>query len=166
MPILPAIDDKYHHVWRRMRETGIDPLNFNDINQVYNQLDEVAAKYGMELFTCCVKEEQNLPDWTKDSGCLSAYRYTVVGKKLFGESWDRLSTTGRLSRPGCQCSHYFDFSNVKGHKKCGSQDAACIYCTACSKVFGKSIKDILTEEIKDFNSGKRDDFYQHLLEIG
>jgi hypothetical protein len=159
-------DDRYHHVWRRMRETGIIPLNSNDITQVYEQLSEVAVKYGMQLFSCCVKEEQNLPGWTQDSGCLSASRYSQVGKKLFGESWDRLSSEGRSSRLGCQCSRYFDLSNIKGHKKCGSQEAACIYCTASAKDFGISIKNILTEEIKDFNSGKRDDFYQHLLEIG
>jgi hypothetical protein len=159
-------DDKYHHVWRRMRETGIIPLILNDITQVYKQLSEVAVKYGMQLFSCCVKEEQNLPGWTQDSGCLSASRYTQVGKKLFGESWDRLSSEGRSSRLGCQCSRYIDLSNIKGHKKCGSQEAACIYCTASAKDFGISIKNRLTEEIKDFNSGKRDDFYQHLLEIG
>ena len=117
----------------------------------------------MQLFSCCVKEEQNLPGWTQDSGCLSASRYSQVGKKLFGESWDRLSTVGRSSRLGCQCSHYIDLSNIKGHKKCGSQDAACIYCTACSKVFGEKIKNKLAKEIQDFNNGNRDGYYQHLL---
>lgn len=104
-----------------MRETGIIPLILNDITQVYKQLSGVAVKYGMQLFSCCVKEEQNLPGWTQDAGCLSASRYTQVGKKLFGESWDRLSSEGRSSRLGCQCSRYFDLSNIKGHKKCGSQ---------------------------------------------
>ena len=93
----------------------------------------------------------------------SADRYTVVGKKLFGESWDRLSNFGRSSRLGCQCSRYFDLSKIMGHKKCGSQDAACIYCTACSKLFGKKIKNILKNEIDYFISGKRDEYYQHLF---
>lgn len=159
-------DDKYHHVWKRMRETGVTPLDIDDFAKVFGKLSEVADKYDIQIFSCCVKEEQHLPGWTQDSGCLSAARYTRVGKKLFGESWDRLSTVGRSSRLGCQCSHYFDLSNIKGHRKCGSQDAACIYCTACSKVFGNKIKNILTKEIEDFNNGKRDDFYQHLLEIG
>jgi hypothetical protein len=123
----------------------------------------VAEKYDMWLFSCCVREEQNLPGWKQDSGCLSANRYTQVGKKLFGDTWDRLSTNGRPSRLGCQCSRYFDLSNVKGHKKCGSQDAACIYCTACSKVFGKTIKHELAKEIESFKNGKREDYYQHLL---
>jgi len=159
-------DDKYHHVWKRMREIGVTPLTANDFSGIFNQLRKLAAKYGMDLFSCCVKKEQNLPEWPNDSQCLSASRYTQIGKKLFGESWDRLSFEVRSSRPGCQCSHYIDLSNIKGHKKCGSQDAACIYCTASAKDFGISIKNILTKEIKDFNSGKRDDFYQHLLEIG
>ena len=156
-------DDKYHHVWERMREAGVTPLPIIDISEVFNRLSEVAVKYGMRLFSCCVKEEQNLPGWTQDSGCLSALRYTEVGKKLFGETWDRLSAIGRPSRLGCQCSRYFDLSNIKGHKKCGSQDAACIYCTACSKVFGKSIKNKLTKEIEAFRNSERDDYYQHLL---
>jgi len=159
-------DEKYHHVWQRIQKAGVTPLEINNIPNVYKNLSDVAVKYGMQLFSCSVKEEQNLPGWKHDAGCLSASRYTQVGKRLFGESWDRLSSFGRSSRPGCQCSHYIDLSNIKGHKKCGSQDAACIYCTASAKNFGTSIKNILTKEIKDFNSGKRDDFYQHLLEIG
>jgi hypothetical protein len=156
-------DDKYHHVWKRIREAGVIPLDIDDINQSFGNLAEVALKYGIRLFSCCVKEEQCLPGWTNDSGCLSEKRYTVIGKKLFGESWDRLSKFGRSSRLGCQCSHYFDLSNVKGHAKCGSQDAACIYCTACSKVFGKKVMNILKNEIDDFISGKRDEYYQHLF---
>jgi len=156
-------DDKYHHVLKRMREAGVSPLTINDISKVFSQLSEVAVKYDMQLFSCCVKEEQNLQGWTQDSGCLSASRYTQVGKKLFGASWDRLSSKGRSSRLGCQCSHYIDLSNIKGHKKCGSQEAACIYCTACSKAFGKSIRNTLTKEIEAYKIGKRDDFYRHLL---
>ena len=117
----------------------------------------------MRLSSCCVKEEQNLPGWTHDSGCLSANRLTSTGKKRFGKDWDRLSTTDRSSRLGCMCSRYFDLSNIKGHKKCGSQGAACIYCTASSKAFGKTIKDKLTGEIEAFKNGERDDYYQHLL---
>jgi hypothetical protein len=156
-------NDQYHHVWKRMRGLGVTPLTANSISGIFNQLSEVAVKYGMQPFTCCVKEEQNLPGWTQDSGCLSVPRYTQIGKKLFGESWNRLSSLSRPSRLGCLCSNYIDLSNIKGHKKCGSQDAACIYCTACSKAFGKSIRNTLTTEIKAFKNGKRDDFYRHLL---
>lgn len=156
-------DDKYHHVWKRMQEEKVTPLPINDFSEVFNRLRIMAEKYGMRLFSCCVREEQNLPGWKQDSGCLSANRYTKVGKKMFGDTWDRLSPIGRSSRLGCQCSQYFDLSNVKGHKKCGSQDAACIYCTACSKVFGKKIKDKLAKEIEAFKNSKRDDYYQHLL---
>jgi hypothetical protein len=156
-------DDKYHHVWKRMQEAGVTALDIDAVAEVFGDLSEVAVKYGIHLFSCCVKEEQHLPGWTQDSGCLSASRYTQVGKKVFGESWDRLSSFGRSSRLSCQCSNYIDLSNIKAHKKCGSQDAGCIYCTACSKVFGKSIRNMLTKEIEALKNGDREDFYQHLL---
>ncbi|MFC1788365.1 DUF1848 family protein [Thermodesulfobacteriota bacterium] len=157
-------DDKYHHVWKRMQEAGVIHLPVDDISEVFSQLSEVAVKYNMEIFSCCVKEEQNLPGWTYDSGCISASRLTEVGKIRFGKDWDRLPTAGRSSRLGCMCSRYFDLSNIKGHKKCGSQDAACIYCTASSKAFGKTIKDKLTREIEAFKNAQRDDYYQHLMD--
>ena len=156
-------DDKYHHVWKRMQESGVIPLPVDDISEVFSRLSEVAVKYDMRIFSCCVREEQNLPGWTYDSGCLSASRITEVGKKRFGKDWDRLSTASRSSRSGCKCSRYFDLSNIKGHKKCGSQDAACIYCTACSKTFGGKIINKLKKEIEAFKNGERDDYYQHLL---
>ncbi len=157
-------DDKYHHVWKRMQEAGVIHLPVDDISEVYSRLSEVVVKYNMQIFSCCVKEEQNLPGWVHDSGCLSANRLTNAAKKRFGEDWDRLSTAGRSSRGGCMCSRYFDLSNIKGHKKCGSQDAACIYCTSSSEVFGKTIRDKLASEIEAFKNGERDDYYKHLMD--
>jgi hypothetical protein len=69
------------------------------------------------------------------------------------------------SRPGCDCSRYFDLSNVKGHKKCGSQEAACIYCTASCKNFGTAIENKIQSEIKAFCDGERENYYQHLLSV-
>jgi hypothetical protein len=113
------------------------------------------------LQKCCIKHF--VPTWASDSGCLSADRLTRVGKKRFGDAWSRLSSCRRPSRPGCDCSRYCDLSNVKGHKKCGSQEAACIYCTASCERFGIATRDRTKREIEAFCSGEREDCYQHLL---
>jgi DNA repair photolyase len=157
--------NKYNHVLKRMKEAGVTPLPYNehDIQKVFSGMSDVAVRYGMQIFSCCVSQEQNLPGWTHDSGCLSAERLTQAAQKKFSADWDRLPRTNRASRLGCQCSRYFDLSNIKGHKKCGSQDAACIYCTACSKVFGETVKKKLSQEIEAFKKGERDDYYAHLL---
>ena len=157
--------NKYNHVLKRMKEAGVTPLPYNehDIQKVFSGMSDVAVRYGMQIFSCCVSQEQNLPGWTHDSGCLSAERLTQAAQKKFGADWERLPQTNRASRLGCQCSRYFDLSNIKGHKKCGSQDAACLYCTACSKVFGKTVKEKLAQEIEAFKKGERDDYYVHLL---
>jgi len=118
----------------------------------------------MHLFSCCVKHEQNLPGWSHDSGCLSAERLTKAGKKFYGKDWNRLPIGLRASRLGCQCSDYYDLSGIKGHKKCGAQDAACLYCTACNNNFGKAIKSKLKAEIRAFKNGERDEYYAHLLQ--
>jgi len=156
-------DDKYHHVLRRMKEAGVIPIPPDNKEQVFLELKKVADKYGIQIFTCCAKKEQNLIGWTHDSACLSAARLTNAAKKLYGNAWNRLPEDKRASRPGCQCSHYFDLSNIKGHRKCGAQDAACLYCTACSRVFGKIVRDKLDKEIEAFKNGERDEYYQHLV---
>jgi len=156
-------DAKYHHVWERMKEIDIIPQPVENIHSIFVQLSEIAFKYDIHLFSCCVKEEQKLPGWTNDAGCLSADRLSRVAKDRFGVSWDRISFAKRPSRKGCQCSKYFDLSNVKGHKKCGSQNAACIYCTACAKTFGKTIQNKIKAEIDAFCNGSRDEYYKHLL---
>ena len=142
---------KYHHVWERMEEYGIHPLPLDDFPTTFEQLSGVASNLGMNLFSCCIKHF--IPGWTGDSGCLSAQRLVRVGKRRFGEAWNRLSFEHRPSRPGCDCTFYYDLSNVTGHKKCGSQEAACIYCSASCKQFGPSIKKRLREEIEAFNNG-------------
>jgi hypothetical protein len=154
-------DEKYHHVWERMRDLDIHPLPLNDFPTTFSQLSEIASNLGMTLFSCCIKHF--IPGWTDDSGCLSAQRLARVGKRRFGEAWNRISFERRPSRPGCDCSRYFDLSNVKGHKKCGSQEAACIYCTASCKRFGTTIRDRTKREIEAFCNGEREDFYQRLL---
>ena len=154
-------DQQYHHVWKRMKEVGIYPLPLNDFTTTFSQLSEVALNHNMRLFSCCMKHF--LRGWTFDSGCLSAERLTQVGKKRFGAAWNRLSFCRRASRAGCECSRYFDLSNVKGHKKCGSQEAACIYCTASCERFGTAIRNKIKGEIEAFCGGKREDYYQHLL---
>jgi hypothetical protein len=154
-------NEKYHHVWQRMKGLGIHPLPLDDFETTFVGLSEVASSYGMSLFTCCMRA--SLKNWAGDSGCLSAKRLTSVGKRRFGEDWSRLSFKHRPSRPGCDCTHYWDLSNVKGHKKCGSQEAACVYCTASCKEFGTAIKVKIERESKAFCGGKRDDYYRHLL---
>lgn len=152
---------KYHHVWDRMQEVGVHPLPMDDFATTFIQLSGVASNLGMILFSCCIKHF--IRGWTGDSGCLSAQRLSRVGKKRFGEAWDRVSSERRPSRPGCDCTHYYDLSNVKGHKKCGSQEAACIYCTASCERFGPAIRDRTKREIEAFCNGEREDFYRHLL---
>ncbi|MFC1601280.1 DUF1848 family protein [Candidatus Sumerlaeota bacterium] len=154
--------DKYHHVWQRLEELGISALSSTDIETTFPKLSDVAAAHGMTLFSCCIKSL--IPGWSFDSGCLSAKRLTLVGKKSYGEAWDRLSCKSRPSRLGCDCSKYFDLSGVKGHKKCGSQDAACIYCTACAKDFGATIKEMIQAEITAYCDGEREDWYRPLIE--
>jgi hypothetical protein len=152
---------KYHHVWERMEQHGIHPLPLDDFPTTFNQLSGVALNLGMNLFSCCIKHF--IPGWTSDSGCLSARRLTSVGKGRFGEAWNRISFKPRPSRPGCDCTHYYDLSNVKGHKKCGSQEAACIYCTASCEKFGTAMRNRIRREVEAFCNGEREDFYQHLL---
>lgn len=153
--------EKYHHVWDRMHEAGIYPLLLDDFATTFKQLSGVASNLGMNLFSCCIKHY--IPGWTGDSGCLSAHRLAGVGKKRFGDAWNRISFTPRPSRPGCDCTHYYDLSNVKGHKKCGSQDAACLYCTASCKKFGATIIEKTKQELEAFCNGERKEFYQLLL---
>lgn len=155
--------DKYHHVWQRLHERKIEPLLLGEFPATFCILSDIARSYGMTLFSCCIKNL--IPGWSHDSGCLSAKRLTHVGKRLFGESWDRLSCKNRPSRPGCGCSKYFDLSGVKGHKKCGSQDAACIYCTACAKDFGVTLKEKIRAEIRAYCNRDREKQYQHLFEL-
>jgi Domain of unknown function (DUF1848) len=152
---------KYFHVWQRMTELGIHPLPMDDFPSVFAGLSEVAARHNVSLFSCCMKAF--LTNWTGDSGCLSAKRLTAVGRRRFGGDWDRLSFVRRSSRPGCDCSRYLDLSNVKGHKKCGSQEAACVYCTASCKKFGSAIKRKLALELEAYGRGEREEVYAHLL---
>lgn len=154
-------DEKYHHVWDRMREIGIHPLPLDDFATTFTQLSGVASNLGMKLFSCCIKHF--IPGWMGDSGCLSAHRLTQVGKRRFGESWNRISPARRPSRPGCGCTHYFDLSNVKGHKKCGSQVAGCAYCTSSCERFGAVIRDKMKREIEAFCNHEREDRYRYLL---
>jgi hypothetical protein len=153
--------DKYHHVWERMNALDIQPLPLSDFPAVFGRLSVIASNCGMALFSCCIKHF--IPTWTSDSGCLSAERLTRVGKRRFGDAWACLSYGCRPSRPGCGCSRYFDLSNVKGHKKCGSQDAACLYCTASCERFGAEIKDKAKREIQAFSNGEREEQYRYLL---
>ena len=154
-------NEKYHHVWQRMADLGIRSLPLDDFAVIFAGLSEVASSYGMSLFSCCMKAF--LPNWSGDSGCLSAKRLTSVGKRRFGEDWNRLSFRPRPSRPGCDCTHYWDLSNVKGHKKCGSQEAACVYCTASCKDFGTAIKAKIAREIEAYRRGEREKCYEHLF---
>jgi len=155
-------DKKYHHVWERMEELSIHPLPLDDFATMFAQLSRVASNHGMNLFSCCIKHF--ISGWTGDSGCLSAERLTRVGKRRFGETWNRISFDHRPSCPGCDCTHYYDLSNVKGHKKCGSQEAACLYCTASCKSFGKAIKDKMKQEIEAFCNGEHAELYEPLFE--
>lgn len=158
-------DQKYNHVWKRMQDAGIIPLPYEEgeRERIFQQLTEVAITYRVNIFSCCVKVEQGLSGWTHDQGCLSAKRLTEAGKLSSGEHWNRISFKRRPSRPGCLCTHYIDLSNVRGHKKCGSQDAACLYCTASAKVFGKVVNDKIKSELDAFASGERADYYKHLI---
>jgi hypothetical protein len=154
-------DRKYHHAWKRMEDHGIHPLPLDDFATTFTKLSGAASNLGMSLFSCCIKHF--IPGWTGDSGCLSAQRLTRVGKRRFGEAWDRISFEPRPSRPGCDCTFYYDLSNVKGNRKCGSQEAACIYCSASCERFSTTIKDRTKREIEAFCNGEREDLYQHLL---
>ena len=155
---------KYRHVRERMRAFHVIPLAAgNNLLRTYARLVDVARKHNMMLSSCCVRTEQNRPAWPHDQGCLSAARLTAVGKKLFGPSWQRLSQAPRPSRRGCLCSQYFDFSRLKGHRKCGSGDSACIYCTACNRIFGNRLRERFAFEMKAFCEGRREEAYAHLL---
>ena len=154
-------DKKYHHVWDRMQEAGIHPFPLDDFTTTFKQLSGVASNLGMNLFSCCIKHY--ISDWTGDSGCLSAHRLTGIGKRRFGEEWNRISFKPRPSRPGCDCTYYYDLSNVKGHKKCGSQEAACLYCTASCERYGVTIKEKTKQELAAFCNGEREEFYRLLL---
>ena len=156
-----AEDKKYHHVWERMRELGLEPLPLDDFPATFTGLAKIASKYRMSLFSCCMKAF--LTDWPGDSGCLSAARLTAVGKRRFGDGWNRISFERRASRPGCDCTLYLDLSNVTGHKKCGSQEAACVYCTASCKKFGPAIKAKIAREIEAYRRGEREKYYEHLI---
>ena len=152
---------RYHHVWQRMTDIGIHPLPVEDFPAVFASLSEVAASCHMLLFSCCMKA--SLTKWSQDSGCLSAKRLTCVGKRRFGSDWNRISFERRASRPGCDCTLYLDLSNVTGHKKCGSQEAACVYCTASCKKFGPAIKAKIAREIEAYRRGEREKYYEHLI---
>lgn len=154
-------DEKYHHVWKRMEDHGIHPLPLDDFPTTFTQLSGVASDLGMNLFSCCIKHF--ILGWTGDSGCLSAKRLTRVGKRRFGETWNRISFKPSPSRPGCDCTHYYDLSNVKGHKKCGSQEAACIYCTASCKRFGAAMRNKTKQAIDAFCNGEQEELHHHLL---
>lgn len=156
------LNEKYHHVWKRLSEFGVGVLTPSDFLVLYANLRDVAASYGMELFSCCMKHL--ISDWESDSGCLSADRLTKVGRILYGSDWSRLSGDSRASREACKCSRYWDLSNMKGHKKCGSQAEVCLYCTACSANFSNSLKQIIQQEIQLFLNGKCEEKYKLLME--
>lgn len=132
---------KYHHVYKKMQQLGITPLSISDSEkfEILSRFKELSNYRGLECSTCCIAQEQQLPSWSGDNACLSADHLTRVGKRLFGNQWNRITQEKRSSRKGCLCTAYWDLSYVKGHKKCGSQSPACLYCSASSHTFGKSI---------------------------
>jgi hypothetical protein len=147
---------KYHHVRERLTDAGLKPELFyeDEVKSSYTQLGEICKGLGFSLSTCCVCASHSIPGWNLDAGCLDHRQLTTVGKKLFGESWNRICAAKRPSRKGCLCSAYWDLSYVMGHKKCGAADAACLYCTACAKTFNSKIMKLVETEKADFFSGE------------
>jgi len=161
-----AEKEKYDHVRKRMENAKVMPIQFStsEIREILSMFKHVCEKeLGVDIFTCCVGKEQGISNWPHDLSCLSYGRLTKVGKKLFGEHWDRISLGKRSSREGCLCTAYWDLSNVEGHKKCGSQDAACIYCTASSKDYSAGINQKIEQEKETFLSCRAEDKYAHLI---
>jgi len=155
-PLLAAelTGEKYHHVWQRLQDAGLTPISFteDEIREIYKNMSLLALKYGFKLMTCCIAATSKIAGWNLDQGCLDSEQLSLVGKKLYGESWARLTSAKRASRTGCKCSAYWDLSTVEGLKKCG-KTAACLYCTACAKSFGKEILDMV-ENLKRHHNGE------------
>ncbi|MBI5242293.1 MAG: DUF1848 family protein [Elusimicrobia bacterium] len=132
---------KYHHVWKRLKRAGLwpEPFSSEEVREIYSRMKSLAEGFGFKPSTCCVEQTCGLKGWNLDAGCIDAEQLTEVGKALFGPDWARISKGKRSSREGCRCSAYWDLSNAKGHKKCGSGEAACLYCTACNEKFSADL---------------------------
>lgn len=120
---------KYSHVYERLIDAELIPMRIEDKSGIFKILKKVVDNFDANLKTCCVKVEQNIDDWFYDSGCLSGHRLTLVGKKRFGENWNRITTMKRPSRPGCLCTWYWDLSVNKGFKRCGGFNSIYFHVT-------------------------------------
>ncbi len=123
---------RYYHVYSRMQQQGITPIVLSNTEKldILSRFKQTADSLGLRLTTCCMAHEQTFPEWNEDEACLSADQLTKTGKRLFGNQWNRITQTKRSSRKGCHCSAYWDLSNIKGHRKCGSRSPVCLYCSA------------------------------------
>jgi len=154
-PLLAAeLEGKYHHVWERLKAAELTPEPFSneEISELYKRMGRLALDHGFTLMTCCVGATSTMANWVLDRGCLDADQLSMVGRRLYGEFWARITSAKRASRTGCKCSDYWDLSTVRGVKRCGTT-AACLYCTACAKSFGKDIQDMV-ENLKRQHTGE------------
>ena len=160
------LEGKYEHILERFNSFNIATIETNseEINRIIHDFSGIAAEYNMSLFTCCVAQVHQLRGWTTDSGCLSSARLERVAKKLYGNSWNRVSYKNRASRSGCLCNAYWDLSSVQGHKKCGvAESPFCLYCTASTKKSAQSITVKIEQEIAAYLAGEREQQYAHLF---
>lgn len=155
---------KYFQVYERLKQAGLIPFKPDNQLKIFEKYRDIAKEHGMRLQTCCVRAEQDIQEWKYDGACLSASRLDKVGKRRFGEHWNRISFLKRNARPGCLCNLYWDLSISKGCIRCGSQEAACLYCSASVKNYGAKIKNQLKKEIKEYLSGKKNKDYFHLMD--
>lgn len=155
--------EQYKHVYDRITDAGLLPLEMDNKEKIFKSMLKIAAKYGAVLKTCCVRVEQKMPHWMYDSGCLSSERLAAVGKKRFGKDWDRITSEKRESRTGCLCNRYWDLGTNTGFKLCGSSDAACLYCTASAKKYGRTVLEKAENELNRYLQKKGMKKYEHLV---